>query len=81
MNSPALFAVEVDSQTNKDVSVGFVTYPSIENIHSRWSNLQRDCNGSTWQSWSGSDRKNFVKRVQAKGNRIEIRFGAAPFSK
>ena len=82
MNSPALFAVEVDPVTGKDIKVGFVSYPSVDNIQARWDNLTQTANNPTgFKHWSGADRVAFAQSAYDKGHRIEIRFGSAPFSK
>jgi hypothetical protein len=82
MNSPALFAVEVDAQTGKDVRIGFVSYPSVDNIQDRWDFLKSTANNPNgFKHWSGPDRVKFAQAVHSKGNRIDIRFGSAPFSK
>jgi len=82
MNSPALFAVEVDPATGKDIKVGFVSYPAVENIQSRLDHLKKTASDPAgFNQWSGADRVAFAQSAYAKGHRIEIRFGSAPFNK
>jgi hypothetical protein len=82
MNSPALFAVEVDTATGKDLQVLFVSYPSVDNIQARWDYLTQTANNPTgFNHWSGNVRKSAAQSAYAKGNRIDIRFGSAPFNK
>lgn len=77
--TPALFAVEVDSNTGKDLRVVFVSYPAIENIKSRTEFLVRAAIQP--ELHAGAERRKDSEAVLARGNKIDIRFGSAPFNK
>jgi hypothetical protein len=77
--SPALFAIEVDSKTGKDIRVVFVSYPAIENIQSRTDFLIRAAVSPSLHA--GTERRRDCEAVIARGNKIDIRFGSAPLIK
>jgi hypothetical protein len=81
MNSPALFAVEVDPVTGKDLKVLFVSYPAVENIQARWDYLTQTANNPNGFKHWNPGRQADAQSAHAKGHFIDIRFGSAPFNK
>ncbi len=79
--SPALFAIEVDSITGKDVRVMYVSYPAVENIVSRMKYLINASTGREGYAHKGEDRQKDTLAVLARGNKIDIRIGSAPLIK
>ena len=77
--SPALFAIEVDTKTGKDLRVVFVSYPAIENVQSRIDFLVKAAVSPYLHA--GADRRKDSEAVIARGNKIDIRFGSAPLMK